>query len=125
MLADVIDDPSRPLIREEEPGVASEDAKPRHIPWPLKALALLIAVLADTPPLCLLGESIPVLFDVGVAATLWLTLGRSPLLLVALLLECIPAVGLAPTWTAYVLFSIIFGRTGGRTMPTAIVDRNP
>ena len=91
--------------------VARNDAGPRPLPWSRKLLALLIAVAADAPPLCLLGESFPVLFDVAVAAALWLALGRSRLLVLALLLECIPGVGLAPTWSAYVLFEIILSRT--------------
>lgn len=93
---------------------ASPDQTPPRIPWARKVLALLLAMAADAPPLCLLGESFPLLFDVGVALALWLILGRSRLLAVALLIECIPVVGLAPTWTAYVLFEIIAGKGGKR-----------
>lgn len=88
--------------------------QPSSIAWQRKAVALLIALIADAPPACLLGESFPVLFDVGVALALWLALGRSRLLVVALLIECIPGVGLAPTWTAYVLFGLIAGKRGGK-----------
>lgn len=88
------------------------------LPWSRKLLALLIALAVDAPPLCLLGESLPIIFDVAVAGVLWLVLGRSRLLAMALLVECIPGVGLAPTWSIYVLWEIIFSRSKPGGQPT-------
>jgi len=88
----------------------TEVAGTPRLPWSRKVAALLIALLADAPPLCLLSESFSVIVDVAVAAVLWLVLGRNWLLAAALVIECIPGVGLAPTWTAYVLFQIIFAK---------------
>lgn len=90
------------------PGVGAP--APRPLPWSRKLAALFIALIADAPPVCLLSEAYPVVFDVAIAALLWLVLGRSRLLILALVMECIPAVGLAPTWTAYVLFQVIFAK---------------
>lgn len=85
------------------------------LPWSRKLAALFIALIADAPPVCLLSEAYPFVIDLAIAGLLWLVLGRSKLLAMALLIECIPAVGLAPTWTAYVLFEIIAGKVGKKT----------
>jgi hypothetical protein len=100
------------------PPSAGGPAVTPRVSWPRRIIALLIALAADTPPLCLLGESVPVLLDVAVAAALWLVLGRSRLLAMALLVECIPGVGLAPTWTLYVVWEII-GGTAGKSSPAS------
>lgn len=101
-------------------------AEPPHLPWSRKLAALFIALIADAPPVCLLSETYPVVFDLVIAGLLWLVLGRSKWLAMALLIECIPAVGLAPTWTAYVLFEIIAGKGGKKaTQPPSVVPRNP
>jgi hypothetical protein len=80
------------------------------MPWSRKLAALFIALIADAPPVCLLSETYPLVSDLVIAALLWLVLGRSRLLIAALVIECIPGVGLAPTWTAYVLFQVIFAK---------------
>ena len=103
--------------------VVAEDISPQRIPWSRKILALLIAIAVDAPPLCVLGESIPVLFDVAVAAALWLVLGRSRLLAMALLTECIPGVGLAPTWSLYVLWEIIFSKPGPQKLSPPVINK--
>lgn len=96
------------------------------MPWSRKLAALVIALIADAPPVCLLSEAYPVVFDLAIAGLLWLVLGRSKLLAMALLIECIPAVGLAPTWTAYVLFEIIAGKAGKKTaQPPSVVSGRP
>lgn len=99
----------------------------QRLSWSRRLAALVIALIADAPPVCLLSEAYPLVFDLAIAALLWLVLGRSRLLALALLIECIPAVGLAPTWTAYVLFEIIAKRKEGGTPPptTAAVTDSP
>jgi hypothetical protein len=99
-----------PIPGHHADAVLVDQDSPRGVSWSRKILALLIAVAVDAPPVCLLGESVPFLFDAAVAAVLWLVLGRSRLLAMALLIECIPGVGLAPTWTMYVLWEIIFSK---------------
>jgi hypothetical protein len=99
------------------PAFGEQAARP--LPWSRKIAALFIALIADAPPVCLLSEAYPFVFDLVVAALLWLVLGRSRLLALALLIECIPAVGLVPTWTAYVLFEIIAGK-GGKQAPRSL-----
>lgn len=114
-------DPSQPI-----PGnviVGAETPASPQIPWSRKILALLIAIAVDAPPLCLLGESIPVLFDVGVATLLWLVLGRSRLLAFALLIECIPGVGLAPMWSLYVLWEILFNKPGPQKSSLPVISK--
>lgn len=124
-IAIVNNDPNHPIPATAENAVGVEAPSSPRIPWSRKILALLIAVAVDAPPLCLLGESIPVLFDVGVATLLWLVLGRSRLLAVALLIECIPGVGLAPTWTLYVLWEIFFNKPAHQTPSPPLISKTP
>lgn len=105
----------RPVIPAGAPPTAVPGVRP--LPWSRKLVALVIALIADAPPVCLMSEAYPFVFDLAIAGLLWLVLGRSRLLALALLVECIPAVGLAPTWTAYVLFEIIAGKGGRKTPP--------
>ncbi len=42
-----------------------------------------------------------------------------------MLVECIPGVGLAPTWTAYVLFQIIFSRATSAINEPVKIDKQP
>jgi hypothetical protein len=105
-----MDDEIRSAIPAESVRPAVGAGVPQPLPWSRKLAALFIALIADAPPVCLLSEAYPVVFDVAVAALLWLVLGRSRLLIAALVIECIPGVGLAPTWTAYVLFQVIFAK---------------
>jgi len=74
-----------------------------------KAVAFAIALLADLAQLVLWpafagGAASPVddVLDVVVALALWLTLGFSPRLALALVLELTPGADLFPTWTAVV-----------------------
>jgi hypothetical protein len=116
----------RPVIPAGTPyPPASGVQEARPLPWSRKLAALFIALIADAPPVCLLSEAYPIVFDLVVAALLWLVLGRSKLLAMALLLECIPAVGLAPTWTAYVLFEIIAGKGGKKAPQSPAVPGRP
>ena len=85
-------------IRDLALSTGDSGAEQLRVSWSRKILALLIAIAVDAPPLCLLGESIPVLFDVAVAAALWLVLGRSRLLAVALL-NCARIMGLGTVST--------------------------
>lgn len=101
----------------------AEVAGAQRLPWSRKVAALLIALLADAPPLCLLGESFPVIFDVAVATVLWLVLGRNWLLAWALVIECIPGVGLAPTWSLYVLWEIIFSKPGSQKPSPPVISK--
>ncbi len=63
--------------------------------------ALVVAGLADTV-LAPLGEAAPVVFDLAVAAVLALILGPRAPLMIALVAEAIPGVGLFPSWLAAV-----------------------
>lgn len=125
MVASTMTEPSDQKL--PSPTVASDDSVPQPVTWSRKLLALLIAVAADAPPLALIGESFPLIFDVGIASLLWLVLGRSRLLAMALLIECIPGVGLAPTWSLYVLWEIIASKTARGSQKTAspLIDQRP
>jgi hypothetical protein len=77
-----------------------------------RALALSVAIFADLVQLVLWpmfagGAASPFddVLDVSVAAMLWLTLGFSPRLAAAFMLELMPGADLFPTWTA-VVYSI-------------------
>lgn len=102
-----------PVIPTDPPRVpAPGEPGPQALSWSRKIAALVIALIADAPPVCLLSEAYPLVFDLAIAGVLWLVLGRSKLLAMALLIECIPGVGLAPTWTLYVLWEIIVRKPG-------------
>ncbi|MCA9547517.1 MAG: hypothetical protein KC613_24100, partial [Myxococcales bacterium] len=64
-------------------------------------IAFLVAGAADTV-LAPVGEAMPVVFDLGVAAVLAGILGLKPPIMLALVAEAIPGVGLFPSWLAAV-----------------------
>ncbi len=67
--------------------------------------ALLVSILADTVA-APLGEGLPVIFDLLVAGVIAALLGMRQGLMIALLIECVPGLGLFPTWIAAVLAMI-------------------
>ena len=85
-----------PAPRPGPPHPAPERADPFRL-----LIALVIAGAADTV-LAPFGEAMPVVFDLGVAAVLAGILGLKPPLMVALVAEAIPGVGLFPSWLAAV-----------------------
>jgi hypothetical protein len=95
--------------------------------WWRIALALAIAVPADIvlAPLELVPPvGIPI--DVAIAVLLWLILGRPTVLLVALILEAIPGLGILPFWSLVVVAISVWGRVPGRGVGDpigALVDR--
>ena len=74
------------------------------------ALAMLVAVGADTV-LAPVGELIAIVADIAVAVVLALILGWSWPLAAALVLECIPGVGLFPSWVLAVTGIALVGRS--------------
>ena len=74
------------------------------------ALAMLVAVGADTV-LAPVGELIVIFADIAVAVVLALILGWSWPLAAALVLECIPGVGLFPSWVLAVTGIALVGRS--------------
>ena len=74
------------------------------------ALAMLVAVGADTV-LAPVGELIVIFADLAVAVVLALILGWSWPLAAALVLECIPGVGLFPSWVLAVTGIALVGRS--------------
>ncbi|MCX5650957.1 MAG: hypothetical protein NTU45_06145 [Planctomycetota bacterium] len=60
-----------------------------------------IALAADSIGI-IPGEAWPVVFDIAVAIALAIILGPKPILLVGLVLEAIPVVGLFPSWVAVI-----------------------
>ena len=74
------------------------------------ALAMLVAVGADTV-LAPVGELIVIFADIAVAVVLALILGWSWPLAAALVLECIPGVGMFPSWVLAVTGIALVGRS--------------
>ena len=74
------------------------------------ALAMLVAVGADTV-LAPVGELIVIFADLAVAVVLALILGWSWPLAAALVLECIPGVGMFPSWVLAVTGIALVGRS--------------
>lgn len=73
-------------------------------------LAMLVAVGADTV-LAPIGEIIAVVADIAVAVVLALILGWSWPLAAALVLECIPGVGMFPSWVLAVTGIALVGHS--------------
>lgn len=73
-------------------------------------LAMLVAVGADTV-LAPIGEMIAIVADIAVAVVLALILGWSWPLAAALVLECIPGVGMFPSWVLAVTGIALVGRS--------------
>lgn len=103
-------------------GAAAEAPEPgtipvRMAPWRI-VLALVIAAAAD-----LVSGSIDATFagvpatiplDILTALALWAALGRPVVLLVALIAEALPGVGVLPLWTAVVIGIALTGTVPGR-----------
>ena len=92
----------------------SKSEESTHRPWERigiwrTCVALLIAALADTIGI-IPGEMLPVVFDLAVAALLCVAVGFRVELLVALLAEAIPGVGLFPSWIVAVISIVIRSR---------------
>ena len=73
-------------------------------------LAMLVAVGADTV-LAPVGEIIAIVADIAVAVVLALILGWSWPLAAALVLECIPGVGMFPSWVLAVTGIALVGHS--------------
>ncbi|MEY4821259.1 MAG: hypothetical protein RLY72_911 [Planctomycetota bacterium] len=73
-------------------------------------LAMLVAVGADTV-LAPVGEMIAIVADIAVAVVLALILGWSWPLAAALVLECIPGVGMFPSWVLAVTGIALVGHS--------------
>lgn len=71
------------------------------VSWTRIMVAGGIALAADSIGV-IPGETFPVAFDIAVAIALAIILGPRPILLVGLLLEAIPFVGLFPSWVAVI-----------------------
>ena len=86
-------------------------------PWQL-AGALLIAAASDVAggliDATVAGVPATIPLDIVTALALWAVLGRPALLLVALVAEALPGVGVLPVWTAVVIAIAITGRVPGR-----------
>jgi hypothetical protein len=89
---------------------AAEPARPKQTTKLRYALALCVALFADTigSPF---GEGFAVAFDLGIALAIVFLLGFRIELLFALLLEAVPGLGLFPSWLVAV--PMIWVRTGG------------
>ena len=80
------------------------------------ALAMLVAVGADTV-LAPVGELIAIVADIAVAVVLALILGWSWPLAAALVLECIPGVGMFPSWVLAVSGIALVGHSRKPSQP--------
>ncbi|MSR28050.1 MAG: hypothetical protein EXS03_00540 [Phycisphaerales bacterium] len=95
---------------------------PQNLPsrptWTRIGLAIAIAVLSDLfsffTSAWVITEPIVLAVDVVTAAAIWMALGCPAILLVALLAEAIPGVGMLPLWTMVVLIIASTGRLPGR-----------
>jgi len=90
-------------------GIAKATVARRSLTGLRIALAMLVAVGADTV-LAPVAEAIAIFADLAVAVVLTLILGWSWPLAAALVLECIPGVGLFPSWVLAVTGIAIVGR---------------
>jgi len=99
-------------------GIAKATVARRSLTGLRIALAMLVAVGADTA-LAPVGEVIAIFADLAVALVLTLILGWSWPLAAALVVECIPGVGLFPSWVLAVTGIAIVGR-GRKPQQTAV-----
>lgn len=95
------------VVPVDAPGRGAADAAPRRS-WVRFSVALLVAGAADAlswlevfPP----GYVAVVAIDMVVAIVLWALLGRGMVLLLALVFEAVPGLGLFPFWTLAVVSS--------------------
>jgi len=99
-----------PRAEDSDGGPDSGAPRPKHTTKLRYALALCVALFADTigSPF---GEGFAVAFDLGIALAIVFLLGFRIELLFALLLEAVPGLGLFPSWLIAV--PMIWVRTGG------------
>jgi hypothetical protein len=102
----------------DEPSISSTGpARLTFLPWQL-AGALLIAGASDLIgggiDATLAGVPATIPIDILTALALWAILGRPVLLLVALIAEALPGVGVLPLWTAVVIAIAMTGGIPGR-----------
>ena len=107
-------------MRDLAPTDRAGQADPRPLsfsPWQL-AGALLIAAASDVAggliDSTIAGVPASIPLDIITALALWTVLGRPVLLLVALVAEALPGVGVLPVWTAVVIAIAVTGRIPGR-----------
>lgn len=116
-------------VREAIPAGAP-DAVPVADPAPLSAGfspwriagALLVAAASDIAggaiDATIAGVPATIPLDMLTALVLWAVLGRPVLLLVALIAEALPGIGVLPVWTAVVIAIALTGRIPGRLSGT-------
>lgn len=111
------DDPAQAPAARPLPPAEQGAARLSFSAWRL-AGALLIAGASD-----LIGGSLDATFagvpatiplDILTALSLWAILGRPVILLVALIAEALPGIGVLPLWTAVVVAIAVTGRIPGR-----------
>lgn len=92
----------------------------RMAPWRI-VLALAIAAAADlvsgSIDATMAGVPATIPLDILTALALWAALGRPVVLLVALIAEALPGVGVLPLWTAVVIGIALTGTIPGRLPP--------
>jgi len=89
------DDPSIEVSSKEK------SSSPNIAGWRF-VLAFIVALAADTIGIPF-GESLNIVFDVIIAIILIAILGFNWMLIPALLVECVPGLGVFPTWVMAVL----------------------
>lgn len=111
---------SDPQLPDRAPaGLAPRENQPAAAfsPWQL-AGALLVAAASDVAgglvDSTVAGVPATIPLDIITALALWAVLGRPVLLLVALVAEALPGVGVLPVWTAVVIAIALTGRIPGR-----------
>jgi hypothetical protein len=114
---------SQPTERVPEPGAIEASRTPQvpaaYSPWQLVG-ALLIAGASDI--ICGAidatgaGSVATIPLDIITALALWAVLGRPVILLVALVAEALPGVGVLPLWSAVVIAIAMTGGIPGRAV---------
>jgi hypothetical protein len=105
--------------------VPVEDPAPPSVgfsPWQI-AGALLVAAASDLVggmvDATVAGVPATIPIDILTAIVLWAVLGRPVVLLVALIAEALPGIGVLPLWTAVVIAIAVMGKIPGRLSGTA------
>lgn len=112
---------ARTASQAEDPMPAENATIPvRMAPWRI-VLALAIAAAADlvsgSIDATMAGVPATIPLDILTALALWAALGRPVVLLVALIAEALPGVGVLPLWTAVVIGIALTGTIPGRLPP--------
>lgn len=107
-------DASEPSV---PPAAADASPRPSYPAWRV-VCALLLAAASDLIgggiDSTIAGVPATIPLDIATALALWATLGRPALLLVALVAEALPGVGVLPLWTAVVIAIAMTGGVPGR-----------